>query len=575
VEGLLTSNPSGGILTNVTRPSAYNYYEGLYVTDTWQIKSNLTVNAGVRWEQPGAWMEREDRTSVLLPDHPSPLGSISNPVPGGPTTLLGEIVPVATPDYPSRKMMEMHLHLFEPRLGLAYAVNSNTVLRAGFALAHPCLECMSATTLPQNSPLNAATTQIQVPSGGYTSLSNPFPSGIFQPTGRSTQIMAPYSVYPQTLIGGTVSGQIPTGTFPYVMQWNANVQQAFGSSTSFMISYSGNRGVHLGAFDINLNQLPNQYDSLGNTLLTKVNNPLKGVASPSGNVGAATANYGQFLMPFPQFTRLTAAGLNYGQSTYHALITSFRRRIGSSFANASYTWSHTVANIDGTTGNLDAGSGQGSSGVQVQDFTNLQLERSNSAEDIRQRLVLEYVLDLPLGKGRRFFTSANPVVDHLISGWGLNGITTFQSGLPIALSTSATNALTSQFGAGTLRPNIVPGVSKQGTGSRYQRTLPGQKWFNTAAFTTPGNFQFGNESRVDSELRNDNTNNWDMGLTKTTKIRERFSLQFRAEYFNVFNRPQFGMTGQANTQVGNANFGIVDTQANSPRAGQFSLRFNY
>jgi len=381
------------------------------------------------------------------------------------------------------------------------------------------------------------------------------------------------------LIGQSVSSQVPYEPFTYVMQWNLNVERAIGSSASAMLSYAGNRGVHLGSFDINLNQLPDKYDSLGDQLLTQVANPLRGIASPTGAVGGPTARYGQFLMPYPQFTALTATGLPYGEDSYHAMIATVRKQFsGGAMVDASYTWAHLITNNDSQNGYLEPGQTNG--GYGPQDFTNPAADKSNSAADVRQRLILSYILDLPAGKGRRFLNNSNAVLNRVVSGWQLDGITTYQTGFPVGLYTASGDRLSQLFGAGHIRPNVVPGISKKVSGSRFERTLPGHTWFNTAAFQAPPttSYQFGNESRLDSSLRNDSLIDWDMGLTKKTVINERISLEFRAEYFNVFNRPQFAFNGPNSTnnlQAGSAVFGQISTTANQPRIGQFSIRVNY
>ena len=288
------------------------------------------------------------------------------------------------------------------------------------------------------------------------------------------------------------------------------------------------------------------------------------------------ALYGQFLMPYPQYSLVQSAGKQYGESTYHALVTQFKKRFGgNSSINLAYTWAHLITNSDSENGFLEPGEGQ--TGFNPQDYDNPRADRSNSSADVRQRLTFEYLLDLPFGKGRKLFSNAGAVMNQAIGGWSLSGITSLQTGLPIGLTTAAGDLASSEFGAGTIRPNVVPGVSKKASGSRFQRTLPGNAWFNPAAFAAPAasSFGFGNEGRLDSTLRQDATNNSDLGLGKTFKITERFALQFHAEYFNIFNRPQF-VLNSANGQIGAAGgVGVITAISNTPRAGQFSLRLTY
>jgi hypothetical protein len=116
---------------------------------------------------------------------------------------------------------------------------------------------------------------------------------------------------------------------------------------------------------------------------------------------------------------------------------------------------------------------------------------------------------------------------------------------------------------------VVAGCDQEISGSAQERLT---KWFNTACFVAPPAFTFGSEGRVDPKLRAHSMNNWDVALFKNTKISERAGLQFRAEFFNLFNRVQFNFPGQT---VGNPQFGIVGSQANNPRLVQFALRLLY
>jgi hypothetical protein len=128
--------------------------------------------------------------------------------------------------------------------------------------------------------------------------------------------------------------------------------------------------------------------------------------------------------------------------------------------------------------------------------------------------------------------------------------------------------LTGTYNGGT-RPNVIAGCDKSISGSAQSRLT---KWFNTSCFAPPAAFTFGSESRLDPNLRSAGIANWDFALFKTTQIAERYSLQFRTEFFNVFNRVLFGQPGLTD---GNPSFGVVSSQSNNPRLIQFALRFNY
>jgi hypothetical protein len=577
-EGVVTPVPSLSNINTHVAPSAYEYYQGYYVTDTFRATSKLTANVGVRWELPGSWHTRANDNTVLLPNAPNPLGSFLNPVTGSQQSLTGILAVVNSPQYSSSGQTEQHWHLFEPRVGLNYALTPSTVVRAGFGITSPCIDCGSASTEAAGSPLTSATTLAS------TSLSNPFPNGVLLPLQRNLNIMQPFNQFPQTLLGAVVGGQEPYQKYPYVMQWNLNVEKSLGSSASFLLSYSGSHGVHLGSNDVDINQLPDQYDSMGAQLLTQVNNPFAGQLAPAGGLNGPTVNTGQLLRPYPEFPQFNSFGQYRGSSEYNALISQFTKRFvhGATF-NVAYTWGHLISTLDSANGYLEAFDIQ--TGFGPQDFTNPSSDRSDSAADIRQRLVLSYVLDLPFGKGRRFLDGTNATVDHIVSGWTLSGITTFQTGTPIGIQVNGGNNLTNLFGAGQLRPNVVPGCDKTVSGSWEQHIHDGTPVFNTNCFAGPGLYSFGNESRLDSTLRLPGINNFDVDLAKRTPITENVSLEFHAQFFNIMNHPQFTLASASNISLASAttlpgasqpSFGIANgTTANQPRIGQLSLRVNF
>jgi hypothetical protein len=187
---------------------------------------------------------------------------------------------------------------------------------------------------------------------------------------------------------------------------------------------------------------------------------------------------------------------------------------------------------------------------------------------VPQRLVISYVLDLPVGHGKMFMSDATGVVDKLVSGWGIDGVTTFQKGFPLVLGNGNANYTTS-FGGGS-RPDRVAGCNT----SHPSGTSKLNEWFNTACFVSPADFVFGNESRTDPHLRGSGVNNFDFALFKRTRFGpdEKLGLEFRTEFFNLFNRTQFA---PPNTSVGSSTFGQVTSTypGTNPRLVQFGLKF--
>jgi hypothetical protein len=182
--------------------------------------------------------------------------------------------------------------------------------------------------------------------------------------------------------------------------------------------------------------------------------------------------------------------------------------------------------------------------------------------------VFSYVYDLPLGKGQRLLSGTQGFVSKLVSGWGINGVTTFQTGFPLGL-TASPNVTGLNTG---LRPNVVSGCNKVISGSAQSRI---NGWFNTSCFSVPTSYTFGTEGRTDPQLRGPGIANYDFAVFKKTPITERFILEIRAEAFNLFNRVQFGPPNLVATTAANNTFGVISAQLNQPRLMQLAMRLSF
>jgi hypothetical protein len=280
-----------------------------------------------------------------------------------------------------------------------------------------------------------------------------------------------------------------------------------------------------------------------------------------------TTTVGQLMRPFPQYTSVQLAGQGSYDSIYHSLQVTANKR----FANAgsllvAYTNAKLISDTDTLTSWLEPGVGG------IQDNNDLRAERSLSSQDVPQRLVISYVLDIPIGKGRKYLSSVDPTLDKIVGGWGIDGVTIFQRGFPLVFKNGQANG-TTLFGGGS-RPNIVPGCETNVSGSATSR-LSG--WFQTMCFTAPADFTFGDEPRVDPRLRAQGISNFDFAIFKRTRFpaSERFGLEFRTEVFNIFNRTQFAPPNTICCTANNQNFGVVTSTApgTNPRLVQFGLKF--
>jgi hypothetical protein len=247
-------------------------------------------------------------------------------------------------------------------------------------------------------------------------------------------------------------------------------------------------------------------------------------------------------------------------------VTARRRFPGAGSLLVAYTNSKLISNTDTLTSWLETGVGA------IQDNNNLLAERSLSSQDVPQRMVISYVLDLPFGQGRKYLSNVDGRLNTIVGGWGIDGVTTFQRGFPLVFRNGQTNDAT-LFGAGS-RPNVLSECDKSSAPGGLARL---NDWFNTTCFAAPADFTFGSEARVDSTLRADGVNNFDVAAFKDLPLdREgRTSMEFRVEFFNLLNRPQFAPPNTTCCSTNNANFGVVTSSASgtNPRLVQFALKF--
>jgi hypothetical protein len=289
-------------------------------------------------------------------------------------------------------------------------------------------------------------------------------------------------------------------------------------------------------------------------------------AAAVGNLGRRLYNNYNLNQPVPGSTALNSrrpyfssdpnlSDVSYfvtnGFSDYYGAQLTVDKRFSKGLsAILGYTWSHAIDNVP-----LEFGGG--ASGPLPQDPRNLAAERGNSIIDMRHRLTLSYTWELPFGQGRALLNRGG-LLNWVLGQWQTNGILTVQSGLPftVALQSSTTNTGTgSRPNASGIRPND-------------QHTL--QQWFDPIAYSVPGPFTFGNLGR--NTLYGPGRTNWDMSLFKNFVIHEQTRFEFRAEAFNIFNHPQFGLP---NANIGNAQVGQITSTVGNPRQLQMGLRFQF
>ena len=264
----------------------------------------------------------------------------------------------------------------------------------------------------------------------------------------------------------------------------------------------------------------------------------------------------QSLRAFPQYLTIDAAaggGDRTGHSTYHAGILKVNHRMSNSLTfQGSYAFSKILTNADsfsGSGGSLDAG--------------NRGLERSVGAFDQTHTVKLSTVYELPFGRGKRWLSKGG-VTNAVVGGWRLSGIQTYNSGYPIGVTSNGTLPIFN----GTNRPLVTTYDWRAPiSGSSFDPNK--DKYLDATVFPVQPVGILGNAPRKNSNVRIFPNENENVSLAKTFNVTERFRVDFRAEAFNVFNRVVFG---GPQTSLNSSTFGVVSSQANSPRQMQGGLK---
>jgi hypothetical protein len=321
----------------------------------------------------------------------------------------------------------------------------------------------------------------------------------------------------------TVVYQPTPNLTPNMQQWNLTIERQLASSLIVRGAYVGSRGTHL---NINLQE---------------------DVATP----GPGTVSLRE---PYPTVGSISAWEPR-GPSSYNGLQLSAEKRLsaGLSFL-AAYTYSKSLD--EGAGGN----SSTGESRINIQNPQNLSADYGLSNFNYGQRFTFSTVYDLPFGNGRKFMSHANGVINAMAGGWQATSIVTLQSGAPFSVSLATATANTGTF----TRPNRVC----NGNLPSGQQTI--SEWYNISCFVAPPPYTFGNAGR--NILIGPGLATWDFGADKDFRLTERFALQFRAEFFNLLNHPNFGLP---NASIGSSAAGTITTEITNAREAQFALRLHW
>jgi hypothetical protein len=593
-----------------------------YVQDDWKATPKLTLNLGLRYEWSTPYTERQNRlqfndftgdTGINIPvsrnlDDPSD--------PNNPQIDFGQIGEIRGTSIfatSGHRNAPVDRNNFAPRLGFAYQLAPNTVLRGGAGMFYGM---NVATNFQYAGPGYAKTADMFFTKDNFAHQfaclgpsptqpdcvnSSPFPGGLGLPPGRKYGALAQW--------GFSNASDLDVGTVrnAEIYQWNLGIQHLFPWKIVVAIDYSANRSTHLpwgGSGGISTRDRNFLSSSVRNALVaalnpthdptstavsdylnTEVPNPFQCFfttgAAMTGSWCPATPIFSAadvsdsryidptipqqlLLEPYPQFDG-AFEGLPKlaANSWYHSVQIRFQKR-ASHYISFEGNYTFSKATDDSSAGRNAWVGNLGLDNPQVLD--NLKAEHSIAANDAPHRLTTAIIFDLPVGKDRLIGTAMNPVMEAAVGGWSLSTFITVQSGQPLALFDNA-----AQLTDGNQRPNVI--CSQLTTGLSYRAAAEtGGSVLNQNCFADPGDNIPGNAPRYFSNLRGDGIRNVDASLSKEFTIREGKTLQVRAEMFNAFNHQRFAFPDVGS---GDGAFGTVTSTTNNFRRMQFGARFQF
>jgi hypothetical protein len=518
----------------------------IYFQDDWKITPRLTLNLGLRYDISFGFREIHNRHSNF------------DPFSVNPQTGRAGVLRYNGVDEPE-SFINLDKNNIGPRVGFAWDPwgNGKTAIRGGYGLIYTSIESGAIVPDNQNALGFSVDTQFQAPSGQPVRAFkfSEGPSAILQPLGPAGG--------PGAFRGQNVRAQDRNSPTGYMQQWNLAIQRALWGGWTVQVAYVGSKGTNLFGGNYNLNQLDPANFSLGLALQDAVPNPFRGQIA-TGALSGATISRSQSLLPYPDYLQITTWANSNLSSSYHSGQISVEKRFSQGLTVlANYTRAKLITDCSAFGG---GNSGDGCTGDYRIGRFNQRLDRSLDQDDVANRFVISGVYELPVGKGKALLSNAPAIVNGILGGWQVNGIGTFQSGLPLAVR-----------GSNNFTGINYPDLKRDPTLPSDQRTVA--RWFDTDAFRNPANFTIGNAPRTLPKTRAPGLKDISFSIFKTFRIVERFTLEARGELFNAintvnYNAPGTGFVPDASGQNNSANFGRILSSLDARRM-QLGLRLKF
>ena len=524
-----------------------------FIQDDWKVGSKLTINLGLRYMFYAPPYDTRDRVSTLTYPKGRPTnfseGALFFLRPGNQSFApnwgrAGQELP--------RSLFPADKKNFGPRFGFAYRPIGKTVIRGAYGMFFDTVPLFITQDTLENLPnlkedqQSLSLFQDGVPTAetfiGFR-IANPGP-GQFNP--------GPNDVSPDFKNA-------------YIQHWNFGIQRELPGAIVLDVSYVGNKGTRLNRRENTNSAEPNGPGATVplSAIPAQPINPVTGQPFSSNPIENAGLR--------PRFRRLVPYAINVWENNALYLLDNIFQTTSTAFSNynsaqlrlekrhakgvtwlVAYTFSKAISDATGF-----SGGGPFDTGNRIQDIFNKKADKGLASLDHRQRLSASVIYDLPFGKGKSFLGSAPALVNKIVGGWSLNGIYTYQTGLPMTVKFNG-----DVFGSGTdnARPDLICNPNLDSGGRSVTR------FFATNCFAIQSPIRYGTAGR--STVTGPLINNIDIGILKNTNITERVSTQFRAEFFNFPNHPQWN---PPNRFIDQAVFGQISS-ARDPRIIQFGLK---